>query len=232
MGYDLHITRAFVSSESERFPILGSEVDELVRGEPDLMIPPDAPRRVDFCFVCWTADASDRGHYLLFQAGRLSIKNPEPGFQRRMIELAARLDAWVIGEHAEVYEWDGDRVVERQRGPEAFAGRRRFITRGTWLGGLNGHAPIRPDEWAALVAAQPDFTMMTSIEARLPSGVRPIPCPAVACWTGHPSGRPVPFFFDEDVIEVGHADKPTERRMAKLAAALAAKTVDDDDQPV
>jgi hypothetical protein len=61
MGYDLHITRAFVSYESERFPILGAEVDELVRAEPDLTIPPDAPRRPDFCYVFWTADAPGTG---------------------------------------------------------------------------------------------------------------------------------------------------------------------------
>jgi hypothetical protein len=232
MGYDLHITRAFVSYESERFPILGAEVDELVRAEPDLTIPPDAPRRPDFCYVFWTADAPGTDHYLLFHQGRLSIKHPEPAFQLRMMDLAAHLDAWVIGDDAEVYERDGDRVVRRQRGREAFAGQRRFITRGTWLGGANRHVPIRPDEWAALVAAQPDFTMMTSIEAILPSGIRLIRCPAVACWTGHPSGQLIPFFFDEDVIELRHADKPTERRMVKLAAALAATAVDDDDQPV
>jgi hypothetical protein len=232
MGYDLHITRAFQSYESERFPIRGAEVDELVRDEPDLAIPADAPRRPDFCYLLWTADPSERGHYLLFQRGRLSIKNPEPAFQRRMIEWAARLDAWVIGDDAELYEWDGERVVGRQRGQQAFAGQRRFITRGTWLSGLNSHAPIRADEWAALVAAQPDFTTATSIEAVLPSGTRLIPCPAVACWNGHPSGRAIPFCFDEDVIEVRHADKLTQRRMVMLAAALAAKAVDDDDQPI
>ncbi|MEU8613066.1 hypothetical protein AB0C29_34295 [Actinoplanes sp. NPDC048791] len=232
MGYDLHITRAFQAYESERFPILGAEVDELVRDGPDLAIPADAPRRPDFCYLLWTADPSDRGHYLLFQRGRLSIKHPEPAFLRRMIEWAARLDAWVIGDDAEVCEWDGERVVARQRGPGAFAGRRRFITRGTWLGGLNSQAPIRADEWAAVVAAQPDFSMATSVEAILPSGTRMIPCPAVACWNGHPSGRVVPFFFDEDVIEVRDADPLTERRMVELAVALGATAVDDDDQPV
>ena len=232
MGYDLHITRAFVADESERFPILDAEVDELVRAEPDLAIPSDAPRHPGFCFVQWTADLPGREHYLLFQHGRLSITHPEPAFLRRMIDLAARLDAWVIGDDAEVCGFDGERVVAWQRGREAFARRRRFITRGTWLGGLNADTPIRPGEWAALVAAQPDFTMLTSIEASLPSGTRPIACPPVAAWTGHPSGRPIPFFFDEDVIEVRDADEPTERRMAGVAAELSAKAVDDDDRPV
>jgi hypothetical protein len=230
MGYELHLTRAILSYESERFPILGPEVDALVAGEPDLVIPADAPRRPDFCYVVWPARGPVREHYLLFQDGRLSVKHPEPEFVRRMVELAARLDAWVIGDDAEVYGWDGEQVVSWQRGVEAFAQRRRFLTRGTWLGGLNAGAPIRPDEWAALVAAQPDFTPMTTIEATLPSGIRPIACPPVPAWTGHPSGRPVPFHFDEDVIEVRDADEATERRMVELAAALHAKAVDDTDR--
>jgi hypothetical protein len=81
------------------------------------------------------------------------------------------------------------------------------------------------------VAAQPDFATMTRIETTLPSSVRWIPCPPVAGWTGHPSGRPMPFFLDRDVIEVRHADRPTVRRMATLAASLAAKVLDDEDQP-
>lgn len=231
VGYDLHITRAFMSFDSERYPILGTEVDDLARDEPDLTIPPDAPRRPDFCYINWDSGAPHSDDYLLFRAGRLTTKNPRPELLRRMIELAARLDAWVIGDDGEVYEWDGDRVVHRQRGPEAFARHPRYITRGTFSSGMNAHAPIRPDEWAALVAAHPDFTTMTRIEATLPSGVRWIPCPPVACWAGHPSGRPMPFFLDGDVIEVRYADGPTVRRMAALAAFLGAKVVDDDDQP-
>jgi hypothetical protein len=233
VGYDLHITRAFMSFDSERYPILGTEVDDLVREEPDLTIPPDAPRRPDFCYVTWESGAPDGDDYLLFHAGRLTTKHPRPGLRRRMTEMAARLDAWVIGDDGEVYEWDGNHVVHRQRGPEAFAftWRPRYITRGTSSSGMNVHTPIRPDEWAALVAAQPDFATMTRIEATLPSGVRWIPCPPVACWTGHPSGRTMPFFLHRDLIEVRHADGPTVRRMAALAASLAAKVLDDEDQP-
>jgi hypothetical protein len=230
VGYDLHISRAFMSFDSDRYPILGTEVDDLVRDESDLTVPPDAPRRPDLCYISWDCDASDED-CLLFRAGRLSTARPRPEFVRRMTELAARLDAWVIGDDGEVYEWDGDRVVDRQRGPEAFAWHRRYITRGTSFNGLNGHAPIRPDEWAALAAAQPDFTTMTRIEATLPSGIRWIPCPPVTCWTGHPSGRPMPFFHDRDLIEVRYADEPTVRRMAALAVSLDAKVVNDGDQP-
>ena len=81
------------------------------------------------------------------------------------------------------------------------------------------------------LAAQPDFTTMTRIEATLPSGVRWITCPPVACWTGHPSGRVTPFFLDRDVIEVRQADGPTVQRTTALAASLGARVVDDEDQP-
>jgi hypothetical protein len=228
VGYDLHITRAFMSFDSGRYPILGTEIDELVSTEADLVIPPDAPRRPEFCYLTWPADGDD---WLLFDAGRLRTTHPRPPLLRRMTELAARLDAWVIGDDGEVYEWDGERVADRQRGPEAFAGNRRYLTRGTCSSGLNAHAPIGPDEWAQFVATQPDFATMTRIEAVLPSGVRWISCPPVACWMGHPSGRPVPFFHDRDVIEVRHADGPTTSRMLTLAPALAARAVDDEDRP-
>jgi hypothetical protein len=231
MGYDLHITRAYVAHDSARYPILDDEVVNLVRAEPDLAIPPDAPRHPGFCFVNWTADTSDQSHHLLFHDGRLSIKHPEPAFTRRMIELAVRLDAWVIGDDADIYEWSGRQVMSHERGREAFEWRQRWITRGKTMGGLNRDAPIQYREWIALVDGQPDFAMAETIEATLPAGIRQLPCPPVACWTGHPSGRPVPFFFDEDVIEVRYVDEPIVRRMTELAAALDAKAVDEDGQP-
>jgi hypothetical protein len=227
MGYDLHITRAIWDYQSTRYPILDAEVVAAVHATSDLVIPPDAPRHPGFCYVVWTSSASDE--YLLFQDGRLSTKNPGEAFRRRMIELAGPLDAWVIGQDAELYEWDGSQVVARWRSREAYATRPRMITRGSASSGMNTQAPIRVGEWFALAAAQPDFEAMTSIEVELPSGLKWISCPPVNCWTGHPSGRPVPFFHDEDLIEVTHADEPTERRMAELAAGLAARVANPDE---
>jgi hypothetical protein len=227
MGYDLHITRAIWDYESERFPILDAEVVAAVHTASDLVIPSDAPRHPGFCYVLWASSASEE--YLLFQNGRLSTKNPSDALQRRMIELAERLDAWVIGQDAELYEWDGNRVVQRWRSREAYAGRPRLITRGSTSSGMNSQAPITASEWTALVGAQTDFETTTSIEVELPSGLRRIACPPVACWTGHPSGRRVPFFHDEDLIEVSDADEPTVRRMAELAAVLAARVADPNE---
>lgn len=228
VGYDFHITRAFRWDDSARYPILGTEIDDLVRDEPDVSIPPDAPRRPDFCFLSWDASGDD---YLMFEGGRLRTKNPRPGLLLRMADWAVRLDAWLLGDNDEACERDGEQLVERQRDRAGFAWNPRYLTRGTYNSGMNPDTPIRPDEWMRLAAAQPDFVMTTHIEAILPSGVRAIPCPPVACWTGHPSGRPVPFFHDQDVIEVRVADEPTIRRMRTLAPALAARAVDDEDRP-
>jgi hypothetical protein len=215
VGYDLHITRAFIPSDSERCPILDHEVADLVRDEPDLVIPADAPRRPGFGYLNWDSPDSDGEDWLRFENGELRTTNPRPVFVRRMTELAATLDAWLIGDDAEVYERDGDAVVVRQRDPGSFAWNARFI------------APVTAGDWTALAAAQRDFTTMTRIEAVLPSGVRWIPCPPVACWTRHPSGKPVPFFHARDAIEVRHVDDPILRRMAALAAALHAEVVGD-----
>ncbi|MFC4072447.1 hypothetical protein [Actinoplanes subglobosus] len=124
MGYDLHVTRAIWDYESPRFPILDDEVVAAVRAAADLVVPEDAPRRPGFCYVFWAGSASEE--YLLFQDGRLSTKNPEDAFVRRMTELAGELDAWVIGQDAELYDWDGTSVVRRWRGREAYARRKRL----------------------------------------------------------------------------------------------------------
>jgi hypothetical protein len=231
MGYDLHITRAIQWFDSERYPILGAEVDALVRDEPELTILPDEPPRPDFCYLLWNCTASDGEGGLRLNRGQLQTKNPSSELVRRMTDWAARLDAWVIGDDGEVYEWDGERVFTWERGPETHQWNTRFLTRGTFAGGGNAQAPVRAEEWAQVVAAQPDFAMMTQIEATLPAGARWITCPPVACWIGHPSGRPIPFFHDQDVIEVRDADEPTIHRMLALASTLAAKVVDGDDQP-
>jgi len=57
------------------------------------------------------------------------------------------------------------------------------------------------------------------------TGVAWIPCPPVACWTGHPSGDPVWCFHDEDLVEVRGDDPDTVRRMTALAVGLGAEVL-------
>ncbi|WP_436534731.1 hypothetical protein [Actinoplanes sp. HUAS TT8] len=224
MGYELHITRAFRSWETARYPIADAEVVDLVRAEADLTIPADAPRRDGFAHVTWSVVLAEREHHLLFQDGCLSVKHPEDVFVRRMIELAARLDAWVIGDDSELYEWDGLGIAQRDRDWVAIGARGRYLRR--------PGAPIRADEWAELVAAQSDFVMTTRVEATVPSGRRWVDCPPVPAWTGHPDGRLVPCFHDDDTVEVEDADGPVDERMRALAATLGAVLLDRSDKPV
>ena len=90
VGYDLHITRAIFWPESDRFPILGSEVADLVRDAPDLAVPPERAQPPGPCWIEWDTPEQDA---LWFHENQLQSKHPRPAFRRRMIEPAARLDA-------------------------------------------------------------------------------------------------------------------------------------------
>ena len=68
--------------------------------------------------LVWDCVASDGDDWLMFDGGEIRTKHPRPGPVGRMTDWAARLDAWVIGDDGEVYEWDG----ERGRRPAARSG--------------------------------------------------------------------------------------------------------------
>ena len=88
------------------------------------------------------------------------------------------------------------------------------------------------EQWLAVAAEQADFRIDTTIRATLPSGVAWIPCPPVACWTGHPSGEPVWCFHDDDLVEVRGDDPDTVRRMTEIAVRLGAEVLRWDGQPI
>jgi hypothetical protein len=228
MGYDLHITRALWWVQHARYPILAQEVLDLVRREADLTVS-DGPRARPDYFSIMVGDGDD---WLIFSESQLYTKNPGNLLKRRMIEVGAALDAWVLGDDPELYEWNGHEVSARELDPADLPLNAYSLTRGCAVGGLNSDAPILKQEWMTLVASQPDFAVLTQVQAKLPSGLSWIGCPPVACWTGHPSGKPVPFFFDEDVIEVSHADPATVKRMLALAPLLSAKVLDGNDNLV
>jgi hypothetical protein len=215
MGYEVHITRVIPWMYSRRFPILADEVVGLVRRTPDLDMPEAS--RISLGEFTLTIGADD---WLRFHDGELRTKHPREPLIRRMLAIAATLDAWVLGDDDSVYGLTDDRIVERPAVLADLPYPRSFIARGE---------PISAQQWADLVAIQPDFEWRTRIQARVPSGLRWIDCPAVACWTGHPRGKPVPFFLDEyeAAIDVWQPDTATLTRMRALAPALDADVVDD-----
>lgn len=221
MGYDLHITRALQWVDSDYYPISAQEVIELADRSPDLAV--DDGAKDGEIWLVWL----DQDWPLRYRDGGVSAKNPPDPLVRRMIELAAEWDAWVIGEEGEVYDWDGSEIRTRERDDEDLSVDPLYLSRD----GLDPDNPISNEEWLAAAAEQPDFRVGTTIEAMLPSGAARIPCPAVACWTGHPSGEPVWCFHDEDVVEVRGDDPDTVRRMMALAATMSAELLRWNGEP-
>lgn len=235
MGWEVHICRTIYSWESERYPILEHEWHELVRREADLCFdpndrnaaqPPDGPGDRDMFW--WVRDPGV-DVWFMYSRGDIRTKHPDEPTIRRMIGIANALDAWVTGDDPVLFELDTDgNVTERQPSLEYILQnlpRPLFITRGTSRYGPIQPNPISYEEWMDLVSKQPDFRVERQVEATLPAGKRMIACPPLAVWNGHPSGKPVPFFFDEDAIEVRGEDEHTFDRMINLAASLTANVL-------
>jgi hypothetical protein len=171
-------------------------------------------------------DCLDGGWALRYSEGEVSAKEPSDRVIHRMLELATELDAWVIGDNGEVFARDGDGVRTWEWDEADLPGDPLYLSRDEL-----DPDPISSEEWLAVVAEQADFRINTTIEAKLPSGMARIPCPPVACWTGHPSGEPVWCFHDEDLVEVRGDDPDTVRRMTALAVAMGAEVLRWDGQP-
>ena len=200
----------------------------MVRREPDLRFPyPDGPTDLDDFYLEWLPEDGEP-EWLHFYRRQISRKHPDDALKARMLTMAAELDAWVEGDDCEIYEWDGERIVNRDRGVAAFGPAPMDITRGR---AFSPDHPITYDEWMAAAGRQADFRIDTTIEARVPSGTKWIPCPPVVCWTGHPSGRLVRLFHGDDVVEVEVPDQHTARRMAAVAEQLGANVVTWRDEP-
>jgi hypothetical protein len=210
VGYEVHITRALPGLYHARFPIRAAEVHEQVRRAPDLRLVSDPPARPDYFLLAVGED-----DWLLYDHGELRTKHPGDALIRRMLELAAGWDAWLLGDDDVIYMLAGDRIDGR---PAVLAD----LPYPRWY--LGRDTPILAAEWESVVAAQPDFAWSTRVRARLPSGPQWVECPPVACWTGHPDGHEVPFFLDEfeEFVDVWQPDPPTRARILALAPALGA----------
>jgi hypothetical protein len=210
LGYEVRITRAIPGFYCERFPIAAAEVLDLVQQAPDLDVPTN-PTPASEVFII-TVGEDD---WLLFSQGKLQTKHPGDPLIRRMLDLAARLGAWVLGDDDHIYAEADGRIVGR-------AAVLADLPYPTWY--VTRHDDIGAVEWAGVVGTQSDFAWWDRVEARLPAGLTWIDCPPVACWTGHPAGKPIPFFLDEFSygIEVFQPDAATLARMQELAPLLTA----------
>ncbi|SNY52658.1 hypothetical protein [Paractinoplanes atraurantiacus] len=209
MGVDLEVSRAVPSLYAARYPLSEAEVVEYVERAPDMSMAPWLTPGIDFRLI----EVAD-GAWTRYTGGMVAMKNPDDARCRQMAAMATALDAWLMFESVQIVTVEGDRVMTRDIVMADLPYPRYYLTR---------DAPIEVGEWAEVVAEQADFAWETRIEARLPSGRRWIDCPPVACWTGHPSGKPVPFHLDDvsdDSVDVGQPDGLTLERMRALAAVL------------
>src|SRR5690554_771364 len=100
MGYDVHITRAEHWPENEGHEIAASEWHDVVNNDPDLRL----ARYNGPHFAIWDAHPEIDEAWLDWDAGNITTKNPDRALLRKMTELAARLDAQVLGDDGELYD--------------------------------------------------------------------------------------------------------------------------------
>lgn len=100
MGYDLHITRKNDWSDEEG-PVIGAEEWlRVIEQDPELRLDDEnAPYHVRWCGL------DDDGYqWLNWSDGEVFTKNPSRQFIQKMIQIAERLGAQVIGDDGELYD--------------------------------------------------------------------------------------------------------------------------------
>ena len=109
MGYDVFITRAEHPNESSQHPIPEEDWSALLQSDPSLQVSPtdyyerraQDGRMERFQMVVWTTHP-DRPPFMLVD-GTVQIKSPDEETIQKMVEMAGRLRARVVGEEGEVY---------------------------------------------------------------------------------------------------------------------------------
>jgi hypothetical protein len=112
MGYDVFITRADLPEESRKAPISSQEWTALVKSDSSLRISPTdyyehkssdgGTERIPT--VIWTAHPGQPPFLLL--DGAVQIKSPDKATIEKMMAMAAKLQARVVGEEGELYSSD------------------------------------------------------------------------------------------------------------------------------
>lgn len=115
MGYELYITRASSWLETKRSPISKEEWEKIVAEDQELQLSTDDyyermqdAKRERFHPIIWTTHP-DRVP-LWFIDGAIEVKNADQSTVRKMVQLARKLNARVIGEAEEEYGEDGERL--------------------------------------------------------------------------------------------------------------------------
>lgn len=88
---------------------------------------------------------------------------------------------------------------------------------------------IPAEDWRVAVDDADDLRMTGFVEVTTPAGAT-LRCenPGLAEWSGHPSGKAVPFSFNRGQVVVKNPDPSTIARLLELAATLDARVQGDD----
>jgi hypothetical protein len=118
MGYEVYITRARHSWDTAKRPISKARWDAVVAADPSLEV--SSEDWVEWrtkrggtersYAVIWTGHPEQRDIAFWFTDGAISTKGPDDSTIEKMVELAERLGARVLGEENEAYR-RGGRVV-------------------------------------------------------------------------------------------------------------------------
>ncbi len=99
MGYDLHITRAEDWTQNLSWQISSNEWLSIIQEDPELV--PD-PHNGEFAVIWKSAPRSEKGWFDWYQ-GNVFTTSPDRETVEKMLELANRLEAKVVGDNGELY---------------------------------------------------------------------------------------------------------------------------------
>ena len=124
MGYEVEITRDPFRSRKGKGPHIHlEEWYDVVHRDGELQfVVPSEPERHPPLSVRWTAHpgaaSEDAPNWLHYGLGTLDAKYPDEPMIRKMVELAVKLKAVVVGDNGELYQFDENgEVVAREEGP-------------------------------------------------------------------------------------------------------------------
>jgi hypothetical protein len=122
MGYDFHITRAEDWSDSENCPITKDEWEAVIAADPELRLDPKNGQG----FANWVDPVSgkERG-WFAWSEGEISTKNPDRAQLAKMLLIAERFGAQVLGDDGEKYA-SAEAISEDPYKEAAAFGRRQW----------------------------------------------------------------------------------------------------------
>jgi hypothetical protein len=100
MSYEFHVTRADHWASNEGQEILAEEWLALIKADPELVLVPENGKY----FVVWRGTTKYSETWFNWFSGNIATENPDKATFRKMLEIAARLNAHIQGDEGELYD--------------------------------------------------------------------------------------------------------------------------------